>query len=94
MTDIDPDLEVTGGKTYTRPRSDLRKAETRHMLNGFVSGIMPLRGTPIDQVLASMIPVDLAERLIANRDALRMNYRIVKVGTRPMLLGRPVKEDA
>ena len=92
---MDPDLYVddSTGLTYTAPGTDLRKAEVRHTLNGFVSGIMPLRGTPIEHVISSQVPVDLAERLVAARDDLRMNYRIVTVGTRPMLLGRPVKED-
>ena len=87
-------LEVIDGKTYTRPGSDLRRAETRHMLNGFVSTVTSWPGARLDEIPDQYIPVELADELVANRDALRMNYRIVTVGKARMLLGRPVREDA
>jgi len=87
-----PDLEVIDGKTYTRPGTDLRKAEVRHMLNGFVSSLSP--ATEIDHLPDRYIPNHLAVALVVNRVALRMNYRTPKVGTSRMLLGRPVREDA
>lgn len=87
---MDPDLYVKDGKTYTRPHSDLRRAETRHVLNGFVSGLAPIYA-PVTET-GRRVPRDLAYRLVAAGPSLRMNYRIVKVGTSDMLLGRPIKE--
>ena len=89
---MDLDLEVIDGKTYTRPGSALRRAETRHMLNGFVTKVVD-DGT-LDNTLDTHMPRDLAVRLVNAGALLRMNYRIVKIGTSPHLLGRPIREDA
>jgi hypothetical protein len=73
---------------YTKPRTRLRRAETIHMLNGFVSPLRPA-GYPMYEG-ATTIPENVARRLVALGPALGMNYRLITVGHRPMLFGRPV----
>lgn len=91
--DFTLDLEVVDGKTYTRPGSLLRRAETRHMLNGFVTRVVDT-AAELAETLDTQMPRPVAEALVAHRDALRMNYRIVTIGRHPHLLGRPIREDA
>lgn len=88
-----PDLYVAeDGRTYTRPMSDLRSVEVRHMLNGFVTRVIRTTA-PLDELMDTTVPAYLAAALVVNREALRMNYRIVKVGHGYMLFGRPVRKD-
>jgi hypothetical protein len=74
-------------RTYTKPGTRLRRAEVAHMLNGFVSPTRP-HGYPMYPG-SQAIPLHVARRLVALGPALRMNYRLVTVGHRPMLFGRP-----
>lgn len=74
--------------TYTKPNTRLRRAETVHMLNGFVSPTRPA-GYPMYPGCTA-IPLHVARRLVALGPVLGMNYRLTTVGHRPMLFGRPV----
>lgn len=91
---MDLDLEQIDGKTYTRPSTELRRAEVRHMLNGYVTKVIDDPAATLNNTLEQRLPLTLAVRLVSSGALLRMNYRIVTVGTGRMLLGRPIREDA